>query len=136
MKNVTKKNKNKKEGSIPRQSNFDFLNIFGGSKKPKTGRDRGNSIMIIPMLETSITDGVITYNTSDPIQEPRELLHTPEDSILFSSGRVPFHDCFNLFYEPFKDPKQQEINHIFSIELSTYLYLNDTSPQRIKIGKK
>ena len=89
------------------------------------------------MLETTIADGVISYNTSDPVQEPRELLHNPEDSLLFSTGRVPFHDCFNLYYEPFiKDPKQQEINHIFSIELSTYLNLNDTSPQRIKIGKR
>jgi hypothetical protein len=42
MKAATKKNKNKKDGSIPRQNNFDFLNIFGGSKKDKAGRDRGN----------------------------------------------------------------------------------------------
>ena len=64
--------------------------------------------MIIPMLETQIVDGVIQYHTQDPIQEPRELLHNPEDSILYSSGKVPFYDCFSLYYERFKEPKMLE----------------------------
>ena len=49
--------KEKNKGGDPKSNassggGFDFLNIFGGHKGKKNARERGNSIMIIPMNET------------------------------------------------------------------------------------